>query len=107
MFDNTNDTRVVDEWTFGQYQDKEVARAALEKHWSTFITKDDFRQIQEAGYVLFISNANLANRFHSDLTYGFCGIDSTTFVYQSDIGRLTSIQGMSLFRVNCHTCLRQ
>ncbi|KAF8204081.1 glycoside hydrolase family 5 protein [Pholiota molesta] len=49
VFDNTKDTRIVDEWTFGQYQDKKVARAALEKHWSTFITKDDFRRIQEAG----------------------------------------------------------
>ncbi|KAF9486591.1 glycoside hydrolase family 5 protein [Pholiota conissans] len=49
LFDKTNDTRVVDEWTFGQYQDKAVARASLEKHWSTFITKDDFKKIREAG----------------------------------------------------------
>jgi glucan 1,3-beta-glucosidase len=62
VFDKTKDTRIVDEWTFGQYQDKHVARAALEKHWSTFITKDDFRQIQEAGYVLLFLNANLLHQ---------------------------------------------
>ncbi|KJA28398.1 glycoside hydrolase family 5 protein [Hypholoma sublateritium FD-334 SS-4] len=48
LFDNT-DTRIVDEWTFCQYQNKSVARSALEKHWSTYITEDDFQQIQEAG----------------------------------------------------------
>ena len=50
LFDNT-DVRIVDEWTFCQYQNKSVALAALEKHWSTYITEDDFRQIQEAGCV--------------------------------------------------------
>ncbi|KAF8971713.1 exo-beta-1,3-glucanase [Flammula alnicola] len=49
LFDNANDTRIVDEWTFGQYQDKAVARSALEKHWSTYITEQDFADIFAAG----------------------------------------------------------
>jgi len=51
LFDNTGDTRIVDEYTFGQYQDQAKARAALQKHWDTFITEYDFAQIAAAGCV--------------------------------------------------------
>jgi len=49
IFDNTNDERIVDEYTFGQYQDHPVAFAALKEHWDSFITESDFQQIASAG----------------------------------------------------------
>ncbi|KAH7925913.1 glycoside hydrolase family 5 protein [Leucogyrophana mollusca] len=49
LFDNTGDTRIVDEWTFGQYQDRNVAEAALQSHWNTWITEADFADIAAAG----------------------------------------------------------
>ncbi|KAF5352453.1 hypothetical protein D9756_005900 [Leucocoprinus leucothites] len=49
LFDNTNDGRVVDEWTFGQYVDRAEAAQVLKNHWDTWITEDDFRQIAAAG----------------------------------------------------------
>jgi len=52
LFDNTGDTRIVDEYTFGQYQDQAKARATLQNHWDTFITETDFAEIAAAGYVL-------------------------------------------------------
>ena len=51
LFDNTGNSKIVDEWTFGQMQDRSVAEATLKAHWDTWITEDDFRQIAEAGYV--------------------------------------------------------
>ena len=51
MFDGTGDPRIVDEWTFGQYQDRNVATEALEAHWNTWITEADFIAIAAAGYV--------------------------------------------------------
>ncbi|KAI0253213.1 hypothetical protein BJV78DRAFT_1123383, partial [Lactifluus subvellereus] len=42
-------SEIVDEWTFGQYQDTVVALATLTEHWVTWITKDDFRGIAAAG----------------------------------------------------------
>ena|ERR1700733_8917588 len=45
----TNDDRIKDEWTFCQYQDRSVALSALQNHWSTFITQNDFAQIAAAG----------------------------------------------------------
>ncbi|PWN47653.1 glycoside hydrolase [Violaceomyces palustris] len=47
LFDNTGDSRVIDEWTFGQYVGDAYSR--LESHWASFITEDDFRQIASAG----------------------------------------------------------
>ncbi|KAF8968788.1 exo-1,3-beta-glucanase [Flammula alnicola] len=49
LFDNTGDNRIVDEWTFGQYQDKGKAYKALKQHWDTFITEKDFIDIAAAG----------------------------------------------------------
>ncbi|THU98603.1 glycoside hydrolase family 5 protein [Dendrothele bispora CBS 962.96] len=49
LFDATGDSRIVDEWTFGQYQDKNVAEVALKNHWKTWITEQDFVDIKAAG----------------------------------------------------------
>jgi aryl-phospho-beta-D-glucosidase BglC (GH1 family) len=39
----------VDEWTFCTNQNRNAATAALQNHWNTFITQDDFYQIAAAG----------------------------------------------------------
>nr|ADX07317.1 putative exo-1,3-beta-glucanase precursor [Flammulina velutipes] len=49
LFDNTGNDAIIDEWTFGEYQDKGVARAKLEQHWNTWITERDFADIAAAG----------------------------------------------------------
>ncbi|KAG5651667.1 hypothetical protein H0H81_007863 [Sphagnurus paluster] len=49
LFDNTNDSRIVDEYTFGQYQDRTKALNILKNHWDTWITEADFRDIAAAG----------------------------------------------------------
>ncbi|KAF7307162.1 Glycoside hydrolase family 5 protein [Mycena indigotica] len=49
IFDNTGDPNIVDEWTFGERQPKEIAKATLTKHWDTFITEADFAAIKAAG----------------------------------------------------------
>ncbi|EIN11009.1 glycoside hydrolase family 5 protein [Punctularia strigosozonata HHB-11173 SS5] len=49
LFDSTGDSRIVDEWTFGQYQSKAMATAALQAHWATWITESDFADIAAAG----------------------------------------------------------
>jgi glucan 1,3-beta-glucosidase len=51
LFDNTGDSRIIDEWTFGQYQDYDTAQSALLNHWDTFITYQDFVDIKNAGCV--------------------------------------------------------
>ena len=53
LFDNTGDARIVDEYTFGEYQSKEDALAILTKHWATWITEADFKAIADAGSVKF------------------------------------------------------
>ena len=45
LFDATGNDGIVDEWTFCQYQDRSTAQAALQNHWNTWITEDDFAQI--------------------------------------------------------------
>ena len=52
MFENTGNPAIIDEWTFGQYQDSNVVRAKLTEHWDTWITESDFRAIAAAGCVL-------------------------------------------------------
>ena len=47
LFDNTGDSRVIDEWTFGQYASNAYNR--LQNHWATFYTESDFAQIAAAG----------------------------------------------------------
>lgn len=49
LFENTGDGRVVDEWTFNQYQSKSVAKMTLKRHWDTWITEKDFAEIAAAG----------------------------------------------------------
>lgn len=49
LFDNTGNPKIIDEWTFGQYQDHDVALATLEEHWNTWITEQDFEEIAAAG----------------------------------------------------------
>ncbi|TIA86195.1 hypothetical protein E3P99_03766 [Wallemia hederae] len=49
IFDNTGNPAIVDEWTFGQYQDHSQAEAAINNHLETFMTQDDFQQIKNAG----------------------------------------------------------
>ncbi|KAF9070839.1 exo-beta-1,3-glucanase [Rhodocollybia butyracea] len=49
LFDNTGNTNIVDEWTFGQLQDRATAEANLKNHWNTWITEADFADIAAAG----------------------------------------------------------
>ncbi|KAF8971705.1 glycoside hydrolase family 5 protein [Flammula alnicola] len=49
IFDNTGDARIVDEYTFGQYQNHAQALPILKKHWDTWITEADFAAIAAAG----------------------------------------------------------
>jgi glucan 1,3-beta-glucosidase len=52
FFDATNDARVIDEYTYGQYVNRTKAAANLKKHWDTWITESDFSAIKNAGYAL-------------------------------------------------------
>lgn len=47
LFDNTDDSRIVDEWTFGQYAPN--AQAVLQQHWNSWVTESDFQAIAAAG----------------------------------------------------------
>ncbi|KAI9570306.1 glycoside hydrolase family 5 protein [Boletus coccyginus] len=49
IFDNTGNSAIVDEWTFGQYQDYNTALSVLQNHWNTWITESDFSAIAAAG----------------------------------------------------------
>ncbi|KAJ7786634.1 exo-beta-1,3-glucanase [Mycena metata] len=49
LFDNTGNSAIVDEWTFGQLQSHSTALAALTTHWNTWITESDFAAIAAAG----------------------------------------------------------
>ncbi|KAF9523909.1 exo-1-3-beta-glucanase [Crepidotus variabilis] len=49
LFDSTDDARVIDEYTFGKYQDHATALSKLQQHWDTFITEKDFADIAAAG----------------------------------------------------------
>lgn len=49
MFEKTGNEAIVDEYTFGLYQDRGIATAALEQHWSTFYTEQDFIDIASVG----------------------------------------------------------
>lgn len=49
IFENTNNVNIVDEWTFGEYQDYNTAQTALQNHWDTWITESDFKAIAAAG----------------------------------------------------------
>jgi glucan 1,3-beta-glucosidase len=49
MFDNTGNNGIVDEYTFGQYQDYNTASSALQQHWATWYTEQDFIEMAAAG----------------------------------------------------------
>lgn len=49
IYDATGNPAIVDEWTFGELQDYDVAQAALQHHWETFYSEDDFAAIAAAG----------------------------------------------------------
>ncbi|KZW00959.1 exo-beta-1,3-glucanase [Exidia glandulosa HHB12029] len=49
IFDNTGDSRVVDEYTYGQFVARATATSVLNNHWNTFITEQDFIAIKNAG----------------------------------------------------------
>ncbi|KAF9647958.1 glycoside hydrolase [Thelephora ganbajun] len=49
IFENTGNDAIVDEYTFGQMQNRQDALRVLENHWQTWIVEDDFRQIRAAG----------------------------------------------------------
>lgn len=39
----------VDEWTYTQILGKDAAKSALQAHWNSWITQDDFNQMAKAG----------------------------------------------------------
>jgi hypothetical protein len=47
--EQTNNSAIVDEFTFGQMQARSQALGVLQNHWGTWITEDDFVQISAAG----------------------------------------------------------
>ncbi|KZT07815.1 glycoside hydrolase family 5 protein [Laetiporus sulphureus 93-53] len=49
IFENTNNSNIVDEYTFGQLQDHDEALSVLQNHWQTWITEHDFVAIKAAG----------------------------------------------------------
>ncbi|KAH9973194.1 glycoside hydrolase family 5 protein [Lactifluus volemus] len=49
LFDNTGNPNIVDEWSFAELQDRNVAQEVLETHWLTWITERDFATIAAAG----------------------------------------------------------
>lgn len=53
LFEQTGNNAIIDEYTFGQYQDRETAQSALQHHWDTFFTEGDFAAIAAAGCVVF------------------------------------------------------
>ena len=49
LFDNTGNSAIVDEWTFGQLQSRATAQSVLTNHWNTWITESDIQAIKAAG----------------------------------------------------------
>jgi glucan 1,3-beta-glucosidase len=49
LFDNTGNPAIIDEWTFAQFQNRDVAQSMLVEHWNTWITEADFQAIAGAG----------------------------------------------------------
>ncbi|KAL0955004.1 hypothetical protein HGRIS_003929 [Hohenbuehelia grisea] len=49
IFEDTGNDAIIDEYTFGQLQDRNVALKALTNHWETWITEDDFAAMKAAG----------------------------------------------------------
>ena len=49
IFNNTQDSSVVDEWTYGQKYGAAEAATRLKPHWDSWITEDDFVQMASSG----------------------------------------------------------
>ncbi|ODN82333.1 glucan 1,3-beta-glucosidase [Cryptococcus wingfieldii CBS 7118] len=49
IFESTGNEGIIDEYTFCQYQDYDTAQSALQNHWNTWFTEDDFAKIAGAG----------------------------------------------------------
>ncbi|KAI0635955.1 glycoside hydrolase [Trametes polyzona] len=49
IFESTNNSEIIDEYTFGQMLDHDYALDVLQNHWATWITEDDFAAIKAAG----------------------------------------------------------
>ncbi|WFD34939.1 glucan 1,3-beta-glucosidase [Malassezia cuniculi] len=49
IFEQTEDDRVVDEWSFGTYTPRRKAERILRNHFDNFITEEDFREIKSYG----------------------------------------------------------
>ncbi|KAK2460353.1 hypothetical protein APHAL10511_007742 [Amanita phalloides] len=49
IFEATNNTAIVDEYTLGQYLGANTAQNILQQHWQTWITENDFIAIKAAG----------------------------------------------------------
>ena len=82
LFDNTGNPMIIDEWTFCQYQDRDLATATLQTHWDTWITQVDFAAIAAAGYASPI--------YVQWLLFNFVLISAlTTSVCRLDIGHST------------------
>ncbi|EJU03454.1 glycoside hydrolase [Dacryopinax primogenitus] len=49
IFDNTGNSAIVDEWTFGQYMDYDTGANILWNHWGSWVQESDFEAIAAAG----------------------------------------------------------
>ncbi|KAI0775187.1 glycoside hydrolase family 5 protein [Trametes elegans] len=49
IFESTNNSDIIDEYTFGQMLDSDYALDVLQRHWDTWMTEDDFVAIKAAG----------------------------------------------------------
>lgn len=49
IYQSANDNRVIDEWSFATYSNKQKAQQTLTNHYNSFITEDDFAEIASYG----------------------------------------------------------
>lgn len=49
VYEQTDDDRVIDEWSFGHYTPRRKAERILRNHINNFITEDDFKEIKSYG----------------------------------------------------------
>ncbi|KAI0734298.1 glycoside hydrolase [Fomitopsis betulina] len=75
IFESTNNTDVVDEYTLGQLIDRNWALDTLQQHWDTWITEDDFKDIKAAGL----------NHVRIPVGYWSVPVTSADTVYSTDI----------------------
>jgi glucan 1,3-beta-glucosidase len=70
MFEKTGNDGIIDEYTFGQYQDRSTAEALLHEHWSTWYTEQDFIDIANVG----LNHVRYVIQFLSGLELILCSI---------------------------------